>query len=37
MGEDEEIRKAGCDDFLPKPISIVTFLETIRRHLPIPH
>jgi two-component system alkaline phosphatase synthesis response regulator PhoP len=32
--EREQCFKAGCDDFLTKPLDRVQFLETARRHLP---
>ena len=32
-GDEERIRQGGCEAYLSKPISIVTFLETIRRFL----
>jgi two-component system, cell cycle response regulator DivK len=34
MKEDEEkIRQGGCESYLAKPISIETFLETVRNNL----
>lgn len=32
-GDEERIRQGGCEAYLSKPISIVTFLETVRRFL----
>lgn len=32
-GAGEKARAAGCDDFLPKPLDIGTFRETLRRFL----
>ncbi len=32
-GIEFEIRRAGCDDYLPKPVSMDDLLETIARHL----
>ena len=34
-GDEEKIRRGGCEDYLPKPIKIATFIETVRRHLNI--
>ncbi|PHS28289.1 MAG: two-component system response regulator [Robiginitomaculum sp.] len=33
MGDEERIREGGCEAYISKPISISTFLETIRKHL----
>ncbi len=30
-GEEEKIREGGCDAYIPKPISISNFLQTIER------
>ena len=32
-GDEEDIRAAGCDDYVSKPISIPLFLETVAKHL----
>jgi two-component system cell cycle response regulator DivK len=32
-GDEERIRQGGCEAYLSKPISIMTFLETVRRFL----
>ncbi|GAB5388977.1 MAG: cell-cycle response regulator DivK [Alphaproteobacteria bacterium] len=32
-GDEEKIRQGGCEDYISKPISIASFLETIRGHL----
>jgi two-component system cell cycle response regulator DivK len=32
-GDEERIRQGGCEAYISKPISIGTFLETVRRHL----
>lgn len=32
-GDESKIRGAGCDDYIAKPISIPTFVETVARHL----
>ncbi len=34
-GDEEKIRRGGCEDYLPKPIRVATFIETVRRHLNI--
>jgi two-component system, cell cycle response regulator DivK len=34
-GDEERIRKGGCDAYLSKPISVAKFIETIRRFLGI--
>lgn len=32
-GDEEKIRKGGCEDYISKPISVVSFLETINKYL----
>ncbi len=32
-GDEQKILEAGCDAYLSKPISVTTFLETIRRFI----
>ena len=32
-GDEERIRQGGCEDYIAKPISLQSFLETVRRHL----
>jgi two-component system, cell cycle response regulator DivK len=32
-GDEERIRQGGCESYISKPISIGTFLETVRRYL----
>jgi CheY-like chemotaxis protein len=32
-GDEERIRKGGCQAYLSKPISVPKFIETIRRFL----
>jgi len=32
-GDEQKIREGGCEDYLSKPISVVSFLETINKHL----
>ncbi len=32
-GDEERIRKGGCEAYISKPISVAKFLETIRRYL----
>ncbi len=32
-GDEERIREGGCEAYISKPISVVTFLETIRQFI----
>ena len=32
-GDEEKIRQGGCEDYISKPISVMKFLETVRRFL----
>ena len=32
-GDEERIRQGGCEAYISKPISVMHFLETVRRHL----
>ena len=32
-GDEERIRQGGCEAYLSKPISVTTFLETVRRFI----
>ncbi|HLS67910.1 MAG TPA: response regulator [Kiloniellales bacterium] len=32
-GDEEKIREGGCEAYIPKPISVVSFMNTIRRHI----
>lgn len=32
-GDEERIRMGGCEAYISKPISVVTFLETVRRFI----
>nr|WP_236783780.1 response regulator [Azospirillum humicireducens] len=32
-GDEEKIRQGGCEDYVAKPISVVKFLETIKKFL----
>lgn len=32
-GDEEKIRDGGCEAYIAKPISVTTFLETVRRFL----
>ncbi len=32
-GDEERIRSGGCQAYISKPISVVTFLETVRRFI----
>lgn len=33
VGDEERIRRAGCDGYIAKPIDLNTFRETVERHL----
>jgi CheY-like chemotaxis protein len=35
-GDEERLRAAGCDGYVSKPISVSTFVETVRASLPAP-
>jgi two-component system cell cycle response regulator DivK len=32
-GDEEKIRRGGCEDYISKPIKVASFIETVRRHL----
>ncbi|MCZ8086552.1 MAG: response regulator [Brevundimonas sp.] len=32
-GDEERIRRGGCEAYISKPISISAFLDTVRKHL----
>ncbi len=32
-GDETKILEAGCDDYIPKPISVPVFLETVAKYL----
>jgi len=32
-GDEEKIRQGGCEDYVSKPISVVRFLETVKKFL----
>ena len=32
-GDEERIRESGCEGYLSKPISVVKFIETVRRFI----
>ena len=32
-GDEERIREGGCEDYIAKPISVASFLETVKRFL----
>ena len=34
VGEENEARAAGCNDYITKPINIHQFVETIKKYLP---
>jgi two-component system, cell cycle response regulator DivK len=33
-GDEQKIREGGCEDYISKPISVVKFMETVRKYLP---
>lgn len=33
-GDEEKIRRAGCEDYVSKPIAVTKFVETVKRFLP---
>lgn len=32
-GDEQKIREGGCEDYISKPISVVPFIETVKRYL----
>ncbi|MGB1077505.1 MAG: response regulator [Bdellovibrionales bacterium] len=32
-GDEQKIREGGCEDYLSKPISVISFIETVQKHL----
>ncbi len=32
-GDEQKIREGGCEDYISKPISVVSFMEVIRKYL----
>lgn len=32
-GDEQKIRDGGCEDYLSKPISVTSFIETVNKHL----
>jgi len=32
-GDEDRILAGGCDDYIPKPISVPSFLDTIAKHI----
>lgn len=32
-GDEEKIRRGGCEDYIAKPIKVASFIETVRKHL----
>lgn len=32
-GDEEKIREGGCEDYISKPISVVHFLEVVKKYL----
>ena len=33
-GDEQKFRDGGCDDYISKPISVVKFMDTVRKYLP---
>ena len=33
MSDEQQIREAGCDGYLTKPVSLPAFLKTVRQHI----
>lgn len=33
-GDERKIREGGCEDYISKPISVIKFMETVRKYLP---
>ncbi|MCB1556207.1 MAG: response regulator [Alphaproteobacteria bacterium] len=32
-GDEQKIREGGCEDYISKPISVTSFIETVQKHL----
>ncbi len=32
-GDEQKIREGGCEDYVSKPISVSSFIETVKKHL----
>ncbi len=32
-GDEQKIRQGGCEDYISKPISVTTFIETVKKYL----
>jgi len=32
-GDEQKIREGGCEDYISKPISVVRFIEVVKKHL----
>lgn len=32
-GDEDRIRETGCNDYISKPISVLSFIETVRKHI----
>lgn len=32
-GDEDRIRETGCEDYISKPISVLSFMDTVRKHL----
>lgn len=35
-GDEDRIRQTGCEDYISKPISVLGFIDTIKKHLEKP-
>ena len=35
-GDEDRIRETGCEDYISKPISVLGFIETVKKHLEQP-
>lgn len=35
-GDEDRIRETGCEDYISKPISVLSFIETVRKYLEAP-
>jgi len=35
-GDEQKIREGGCEDYISKPISVIKFIEVVKKHLEKP-
>lgn len=35
-GDEQKIRECGCEDYISKPISVVPFIETVKKYITLP-